>query len=48
MLQDVKAKQKTEIDYINGYLCNLAKARGVNAPTNLELVDLIHAKEKLY
>ncbi|SAL95345.1 hypothetical protein [Absidia glauca] len=48
MYQDVKAKQKTEIDYINGYLCNLAKARGVNAPTNLELVDLIHAKEKLY
>ncbi|CAO3594724.1 unnamed protein product [Absidia cylindrospora] len=48
MYQDVKAKQKTEIDYINGYLCNLAKARGVEAPTNRDLVDLIHSKEKLY
>ncbi|KAI8336293.1 ketopantoate reductase PanE/ApbA C terminal-domain-containing protein [Chlamydoabsidia padenii] len=48
MYQDVKSKQKTEIDYINGYLCNLAKARGVKVPTITELVDLIHAKEKLY
>ncbi|CAO3649764.1 unnamed protein product [Cunninghamella blakesleeana] len=48
MLQDIKSNQATEIDYINGYLCKLAKDRGVDAPTNGDLVDFIHAKEKMY
>ncbi|KAI9304991.1 2-dehydropantoate 2-reductase [Cunninghamella echinulata] len=46
MLQDIKNKQVTEIDYINGYLCKLAKERGIDAPTNKNLVDFIHAKEQ--
>ncbi|PIE24019.1 MAG: hypothetical protein CSA60_03840 [Neptuniibacter caesariensis] len=34
MLQDVKHKRKTEIDYITGYLCTLAKKQGIAVPTN--------------
>ncbi|KAI8086064.1 2-dehydropantoate 2-reductase [Halteromyces radiatus] len=48
MLQDIKAGRKTEINYINGYLCRLAKTRGIDCPTNMDLVDLILAKEKFY
>ncbi|KAG0165346.1 2-dehydropantoate 2-reductase (Ketopantoate reductase) (KPA reductase) (KPR) [Apophysomyces sp. BC1034] len=45
MLQDIKACRVTEIDYINGYLCQLARSRGLDLHTNQNLVDMIHAKE---
>ncbi|ORX45464.1 hypothetical protein DM01DRAFT_1339974 [Hesseltinella vesiculosa] len=48
MLQDCQARLPTEIDYINGYLCRLAKERNLDAPTNQFIVDLVHTKEKLY
>lgn len=44
-VQDLRAKRKTEIDFINGYLVRLAKERGVQVPINETLIRLIHAKE---
>lgn len=38
---DVLAKRKTEIDYINGYICNLAEKHRLKAPENKNLVEAI-------
>jgi 2-dehydropantoate 2-reductase len=44
MLVDILANRKTEIDYINGYFCELGKQKGTPLILNEFLVELIHAK----
>ena len=39
MLQDMEAGRPTEIDYINGYLLQVADRHGIEAPRNRELVE---------
>ncbi|KAI8882465.1 2-dehydropantoate 2-reductase [Backusella circina FSU 941] len=47
-LQDLKAKNLTEIDYLNGYVCKRGKILNIPTPVNQTLVDLVHAKECTY
>jgi len=44
MLQDVEAGRPTEIDYINGYLLQVAEGHGIEAPCNRELVEEIQRR----
>lgn len=46
MLQDVQARRRTEIDYINGFLCRQAAAAGVPCPLNEALCERVHAIEQ--
>ncbi len=46
MLQDLEKRKKTEIDYLNGMIAQMAKDLGIQAPTNLILSELIKFKEK--
>ena len=46
MWQDLQAGRKTEIDFLNGELVNLAHTLGCEAPVNQKLVELIHAAER--
>jgi 2-dehydropantoate 2-reductase len=48
MLQDVQARRRTEIDYINGFLCRRAEAADVPCPFNRALCARIHALEQNY
>ena len=48
MLQDVLARRRTEIDYINGFLCRRADAAGIPCPLNRALCARIHALEQGY
>jgi 2-dehydropantoate 2-reductase len=41
LLQDVKKKRRTEIDYLNGYVCDQGKQRGVKTPFNDAVVATI-------
>jgi 2-dehydropantoate 2-reductase len=41
LLQDVKKKRRTEIDYLNGYVCEQGKQRGVKTPYNDAVVATI-------
>lgn len=41
MLQDVDAGRRTEIDYINGYLLQVARQHGIAAPHNHALLERI-------
>ena len=41
LLQDVKKKRRTEIDYLNGYVCEQGKAKGVKTPYNDAVVATI-------
>ncbi len=43
LLQDVKKKRRTEIDYLNGYVCDQGKQRGVKTPYNDTVVATIRA-----
>ncbi|MFP5382511.1 MAG: ketopantoate reductase family protein [Gammaproteobacteria bacterium] len=43
MNRDVAAGQRTEIDYINGYLVDCAARHGIDAPLNRQLWDAVHA-----
>ena len=45
MLRDVTSCRPTEIEALNGTIVRLAHAVGVEAPTNLLVTRLIHAKE---
>jgi 2-dehydropantoate 2-reductase len=42
MLQDVECGRRTEIDYINGYLLQVADRLGIAAPRNRALLEEIH------
>ncbi len=46
MIQDVKRGRKTEIDYINGFLVQKAREKGIDARINNSLVELIHRIER--
>ena len=41
MLQDVRRGQQTEIDYITGYLLQVAERHGIDAPLNRSLLEII-------
>ena len=43
LLQDVRKKRRTEIDYLNGYVCEQGKRRGVKTPYNDAVVATIKA-----
>ncbi len=44
-LQSIKRGQSTEIDFLNGAVVAAAKAGGVAAPINQQIVDLVHEVE---
>jgi 2-dehydropantoate 2-reductase len=44
-LQSIKRGQLTEIDFLNGAVVNAAKAEGIPAPINEEIVRLVHEVE---
>ncbi len=48
MLQDVRAKRRTEVDYINGYVARQAQGLGLATPVNLTLTRLVRAMEQGY
>ncbi|EQC01378.1 2-dehydropantoate 2-reductase [Photorhabdus temperata subsp. temperata M1021] len=48
MLQDIRAKRHTEIDYITGYLLRRARTHGLSAPENIRLYNRIKRKESDY
>jgi 2-dehydropantoate 2-reductase len=45
MLQDVKNKHPTEIDFINGYLLNIATENNLKLPISQSLVNLVKSYE---
>jgi 2-dehydropantoate 2-reductase len=48
MLQDILAKKRTEIDYINGVIVKQGKMCGVPTPVNYVLYQLVKAVERSY
>ncbi|MBL4827237.1 MAG: 2-dehydropantoate 2-reductase, partial [Spongiibacteraceae bacterium] len=46
MYQDIKHKRPTEIDFINGYLCTLAKKNALNCPENTHILKSIKQLEQ--
>lgn len=48
MLQDVLKQKKTEIDFINGSVADIAYSAGVSAPLNETLFNLVKTLEKSY
>ena len=47
MLQDVRKRAPTEIDYINGYLVYQADKNGIACPLNREVVNMVKARKEL-
>jgi len=45
MLQDVRAKRKTEVEVINGAVARAGQANGIPTPLNTLMVSLIHGLE---
>ena len=45
MRSDILQRRKTEIDYINGYMVNLAKKAGLGVPQNERLIQQVKALE---
>ena len=41
MLQDIERGRRTEIDFINGFIARESQARGLKAPVNTAITDLI-------
>lgn len=46
ILQSIKRGKKSEIDYINGEIVNLALANGLEAGLNKKIIGLVHKVEK--
>jgi 2-dehydropantoate 2-reductase len=46
MLDDLDRRRATEIDYLNGEIVRLADARGLRAPVNRKLVELVKEAER--
>jgi 2-dehydropantoate 2-reductase len=44
-LQSLEAGQKTEVDYLNGYVSEQAAARGLDVPINDAIVAMVHEIE---
>jgi 2-dehydropantoate 2-reductase len=45
MWEDLEARRRTEVDWLNGEIVRLAQAQGGVAPVNARLLDLVHAAE---
>lgn len=45
-LQSLERNEKTEIDYLNGYIVSKGKEMGIDLPVNERLVQLIHEIEE--
>jgi 2-dehydropantoate 2-reductase len=45
MYEDFKLKRKTEIDFLNGEILNLAQLQGIDAPINQAIVNLVKEAE---
>jgi 2-dehydropantoate 2-reductase len=43
MLQDIERGRPTEVDFINGYVVNVARRFGVPAPLNAVIVETVHS-----
>ena len=43
MLQDIRRGRRTEIEFINGYLVNMARQFELDARINAAIVETIHA-----
>ncbi len=43
MLQDIRRGRRTEIEFINGYVVNMARQFGLDAPINAAIVATVHA-----
>jgi len=43
MLQDIRRRRTTEIEFINGYVVNMARQFGLDAPINATIVETVHA-----
>ena len=46
MLQDVEARQQTEIDFLNGGLVRFGREQGVPTPLNVAVTALIKGLER--
>ena len=46
MLQDLEKGRATEVDMINGYICQVGDEYGVDTPYNDALVDIVHKMER--
>jgi len=46
MLQDVEARRRTEVDYLNGGIVRFGREHGVPTPLNEAIVALIHGLEE--
>ena len=44
-LQSLERGEKTEIDFLNGYMVNKAKELGIDLPVNQRLTELVHEIE---
>ncbi|UCE32570.1 MAG: ketopantoate reductase family protein [Burkholderiales bacterium] len=45
MLQDLEASRRTEVDFLNGAIVDMAQAVGLRAPKHEAITALIHARE---
>ncbi|MFW9778847.1 MAG: ketopantoate reductase family protein [Candidatus Heimdallarchaeota archaeon] len=45
MLQDIERGRRTEIDFLNGFIVQESKRRGLNAPVNAAVTNLVHQLE---
>lgn len=45
MLQDLEQGRKTEIDFLNGYVCELGRKFQIKTPVNDKIVSFIHTLE---
>jgi 2-dehydropantoate 2-reductase len=43
LLQDVMRGRRTEIDYLNGYVCEQGRHRGVKTPVNDAIVETVRS-----
>jgi len=43
MLQDIRRGRRTEIEFINGYVVNMARQFGLDAPINAAIVETVRA-----
>lgn len=48
ILQSIKRKRASEIDYINGEFLNLAKENNLSCPLNEKLVEMVHEVERTH
>ncbi len=45
MLRDLRKNRKTEIDFINGVVCDFGKQYKVSTPINSKIIEVVHQIE---